>query len=143
MIQRKKVKKITVHTDGAARGNPGPSSIAFVICHDDGEAVEFSEKIGVTTNNQAEYRAMKAAVSSLLKKLPKDASIQFFSDSELLVRQLNGEYRVKDANILPHFQEIQLGLAALRKERNAIEVTAVRREFNQRADELANIALDT
>lgn len=136
------MKKIIVHTDGAARGNPGPSSVAFVIRDDEGGVTEFAEKIGNTTNNQAEYRAMKAATAALVEQRPKDVSIEFFSDSELMVKQLNGEYRVKDANILPHFQDIQGGLDLLRKDGNSIEVTAIRREFNKRADQLANMALD-
>ncbi len=136
------MSRVTVHTDGAARGNPGPASIAFVI-QDGEERREFSEKIGQTTNNQAEYRAMLAACRSLIEHLPTNAVIAFHSDSELMIKQLRGEYRVKDVNLQPLFGEIANILRQLERNGNTIELLAIRREFNKRADELANIALDS
>jgi ribonuclease HI len=135
------MNRVSVHTDGAARGNPGPASIAYVIRSGD-DLIEYSEAIGQTTNNQAEYRAMLAACRALEEKLPIDAIITFHSDSELMVKQLRGEYKVKDANIRPHFEAIAAILTKLEQQGNTVELLAVRREYNKRADELANIALD-
>lgn len=133
--------RITVHTDGAARGNPGPASIAYVITRGD-DVVEFCEAIGQTTNNQAEYRAMLAACQKLQELDPRDAVLVFHSDSELMIKQLKGEYRVKDAELRPHYEQIQALLTALRSAGNSVELQAVRRQFNKRADALANQALD-
>lgn len=136
------MNRISVYTDGAARGNPGPASIAYVI--QDGENLfEHSEAIGQTTNNQAEYRAMVAACGKLAEVRPVDAIIAFHSDSELMIKQLRGEYKVKDQNIRPLFDQIAAVLNKLEKSGNTIELLAVRREFNKRADQLANIALDS
>lgn len=135
------MKNISVHTDGAARGNPGPASIAFVISND-GELTEFYEAIGETTNNQAEYRAMLAACQELHRTSPSDSTVVFNSDSELMIKQLKGEYRVKDANIRPHYEGITAVLSSLKAAGNQIVLNAVRRESNKRADELANLALD-
>jgi len=135
------MKRISIHTDGAARGNPGPASVAYVINLGD-DVIEEAEPIGSTTNNQAEYRAMRQACEKLLELSPEQADLQFFSDSELMVKQLNGEYRVKDAKIQPHYAAIQSSLAQLRARGNRTNIAAVRRALNKRADELANLALD-
>ena len=135
------MKRISIHTDGAARGNPGPASVAYVINLGD-DVIEEAEPIGSTTNNQAEYRAMRQACEKLLELSPEQADLQFFSDSELMVKQLNGEYRVKDAKIQPHYAAIQSSLAQLRARGNRTNIAAVRRALNERADELANLALD-
>lgn len=133
---------ITIYTDGAARGNPGPASIAYVIKN--GEAViEFAEPIGETTNNQAEYRALRAALTRLVAEMPKARVVECFSDSELMVKQLLGQYRVKDQNLRPQFEAIQSLVTELERAGNAVEFTAIRREKNRRADELANMALDS
>lgn len=136
------MQRILVHTDGAARGNPGPASVAYVIKVDD-EVVEYCEPIGETTNNQAEYRAMVAATQKLAELGPQAAVITFHSDSELMVKQLRGEYKVKDQNIRPLFEQISQVLRQLESAGNSVELLAVRREFNQRADALANQALDS
>lgn len=135
------MKRISIHTDGAARGNPGPASVAYVINLGD-DVIEEAEPIGSTTNNQAEYRAMRQACEKLLELSPEQADLQFFSDSELMVKQLNGEYRVKDAKIQPHYAAIQSSLAQLRARGNRTNIAAVRLALNKRADELANLALD-
>jgi len=134
--------QITVHTDGACRGNPGAASIAFVITGLTDKPIEYAQPIGVTTNNQAEYQAMHAAVAELVEKSPQASDIEFFSDSELMIRQLTGVYKVKDARIQPIFQQISTLLDQLRLAGNEVSLTAVRREQNIRADELANLALD-
>lgn len=135
------MQKITVHTDGACRGNPGPASIAYVISGL-AEVIEYYAQIGTTTNNQAEYQAMKAALEDLLVNGVKDTEIICYSDSELMVKQLKGIYRVKDQQLLPHFQAIVSSIAELKKKNNSIDFIAVRREENKRADYLANCALD-
>jgi ribonuclease HI len=130
------LKTITIHTDGAARGNPGPAAIAYRIDYD-GEVLEHAETIGSTTNNQAEYQAMMAACKRLETLAPAGARVTLFSDSELMIRQLQGQYRVKDANLRPHFEAIRQYLERLEQRGNAITLSAVRR-----ADALANQALD-
>lgn len=134
--------EITVHTDGACRGNPGKASVAFTITGIGEKPIEYAQPIGVTTNNQAEYQAMHAAVNELAEHQLHNNDIQFFSDSELMIRQLTGVYKVKDGLLRPIFSEIMAGLEKLRADGNEISLTAVRREENQRADELANMALD-
>lgn len=136
------MQRILVYTDGAARGNPGPASIAYVIKVDE-QVTEFCEAIGETTNNQAEYRAMIAASRELEQLAPSEAVITCHSDSELMIKQLRGEYKVKDQNIRPLFEEISRILNKLTSQGNTIELLAVRRELNKRADALANQALDS
>lgn len=136
------MSRVTIHTDGAARGNPGPAAIAYVIKTGQ-ETIEHGETIGSTTNNQAEYRAMLAACRVLVELAPNDAVISFHSDSELMIKQLRGEYKVKDQNLRPLFEEIAACLGKLEHNNNTVELLAVRREMNKRADELANIALDS
>lgn len=133
---------ITIHTDGASRGNPGPSAIAYVIEGLDSGKIEHAEKIGATTNNQAEYRALLAAITKLCEQVPTNLTITFFGDSELMIKQLRGEYKVKDVNIAPHYAAITAIKRQLELAGNTIKFTAVRREQNKRADELGNMALD-
>lgn len=135
------MSKISIHTDGAARGNPGRAAIAFVI-DNDGEIIEHAEVIGQTTNNQAEYRAMLAACHELASLNPKGTEIAFHADSELMIRQLLGQYRVKDPDLKPHFEAIRAFIDNWERVGNDIELIAVRREQNKRADLLANLALD-
>jgi len=135
------MQKISVHTDGASRGNPGPASISYVI-NGISDVIEHYQKIGITTNNQAEYQAMKAALERLLVSELSNSEIICYSDSELMVKQINGIYRVKDQQLLPHFQAITSSIAKLKTNNNSIEFIAVRREQNKRADYLANCALD-
>lgn len=132
---------ITLHTDGASRGNPGAAAIAYTISGLP-EKIEHAEKIGVTTNNQAEYQAMVAALGALEKLDLKDSTIECFADSELMIKQINGEYRVKDELLRPHFLAIKKLIASLEVSGNLITFTAVRRADNKRADELGNMALD-
>jgi len=126
-----------VHTDGAARGNPGPAAIGVVIEDEEGRTVyEASRALGVRTNNEAEYLAFIAALEWLKDVRPSDA--EFRLDSELVVRQLKGEYKVKEPRLQSlHGQAVML-LNAVPKHR----IRHVPREENARADELANEALD-
>ena len=126
-----------VHTDGAARGNPGPAAIGVVIEDDQGHTVyEASRALGMKTNNEAEYLALIAALEYLKDARAKEAD--FCLDSELVVRQLNGEYRVKEPRLQALHGQVIMLLNAVPKH----TIRHVRREQNARADELANEALD-
>jgi len=130
-------RRLVIRTDGAARGNPGPAGAGWVIETPDGETVsEGCAYLGVLTNNQAEYDALLHALDDA--GLDADTEIAVYSDSELLVRQLNGQYRVKDEALKERFHRVMHAL------RRAGEVTVdhVRRAENARADALANRAID-
>lgn len=126
----------TIHIDGGSRGNPGPAAFAYVIQRPDLPVVEHAETIGTTTNNVAEYTALVAVLARAAELGLK--TLQVFSDSELLVKQMNGEYRVKSADLQDLFLEAQ----HLRKQLGRVTLTHVRREQNKRADELCNLVLD-
>jgi len=132
---------ITIHTDGASRGNPGAAAIAYVI---EGlpERIEQARTIGTTTNNQAEYQALLAALTKLADMGPTSQDIECIADSELMIKQLRGEYRVKDELLRPHYQAILTLVRQLEVDGNTFSFTAVRRAQNKRADQLANLALD-
>ncbi len=124
-------------TDGGARGNPGPAASAFVLEAHDGTVLDArGEAIGVATNNVAEYRAL---VNGLRRALELGIDeLEVVSDSELLVKQMRGEYRVKSHGLIP----LSLEAARLARELGTVTYTAVRREHNKLADRLVNEALD-
>jgi ribonuclease HI len=126
----------TIHTDGAARGNPGPAACAYVIERVGHAAVEHAEKLGTATNNVAEYtaliRALEGAAELGLKRLA------IHSDSELMVKQFNGEYSVKNADLKDLYDEAR----SLAREFDIVTLTHVRRAANSRADDLCNAILD-
>ncbi|MDO8592553.1 MAG: ribonuclease HI family protein [bacterium] len=129
--------KLTIFTDGGARGNPGPAGIGAVLLDERGKAVaEISEYIGETTNNQAEYQALLAALAKA-KELGA-GELEVFLDSELVVKQLNREYRVKDKGLAPLFVSVYNLSLGFKK----IAFKHIRREKNQWADKLVNLALD-
>lgn len=129
--------RVVVHVDGGARGNPGPAAVAAVVATAEGEVVrEASEFIGNTTNNVAEYRALLLGLS-LAEELGA-REVEVVNDSQLVARQVGGQYRVKHAGLRPLYLEAMAALA--RFDRWAVR--DVRREQNQRADELVNEALD-
>lgn len=130
-------KKLTIYTDGGARGNPGPAGIGAVIMDEKGDVVdEISRYIGETTNNQAEYRAVVAAIERA-EELGVD-EVNFYLDSELVVKQLNREYKVKNKDLAPLFVQIYNKVMSFKK----VTFTHVRRENNKEADRLANLAMD-
>lgn len=133
---------IVVRTDGASRGNPGPAAVAFTIDGLNEARIEFGRAVGRMTNNQAEYRALIAALTYLRDRAIRDALIEIRCDSELMVKQVNGIYKVKNELIRPVFYEVESLLDHLRSSGNVIELLAVRREENHRPDALANLALD-
>jgi len=106
------MKKIIIYTDGGSRGNPGPSAAGVMFCNEKGQSIkEYSEYLGDNlTNNEAEYKAVVFALKKFKavfgKKLAKNSEIEIRSDSELLVKQLNAEYKILNENIQPLFLEI-------------------------------------
>jgi ribonuclease HI len=124
-------------SDGAARGNPGPAGAGALLRSEDGEVLaEISEYLGETTNNQAEYQALLLG----LKKAEelKLTTLKVFLDSELVVKQLNGDYKVKHPDLIPLYRQVTV----LLKKFPSIAVAHVYREKNKEADKLANLAID-
>jgi ribonuclease HI len=131
------MKKAIIYTDGGARGNPGPAGIGAVIYDADKNILaEISEYIGEATNNQAEYRALIAAIKKA--SILGVSEIDFFLDSELVVKQLNREYRVKNKDLAPLFVQVYNESLNFKK----VTYTHIRREMNAEADKLANLAMD-
>jgi len=124
-------------TDGGARGNPGPAAYGYVLETDDGHVLDARGKtIGVATNNVAEYRALIAGLAKAVELGVEE--LEVVSDSELLVKQMRGEYKVKNAAL----RELSLEAAGLARLLAGVSYTAVRREHNELADQLVNDALD-
>jgi ribonuclease HI len=130
--------KARLYTDGGARGNPGPAAAAFVLEAEDGTVLDArGTAIGVATNNVAEYRALVDGLRRAVEVGVGD--LEVVSDSELMVRQMRGEYRVKNEALRALFLEA----SALAREVGKVSYTAVRRESNELADRLVNEALDS
>lgn len=126
----------TLHTDGGARGNPGPAGIGYVLKAGK-KTITFGDYIGEATNNQAEYQAL---VRGLMQARAAGVTdLTCYLDSELIVRQLNGQYRVKNTELKPHFAEV----ARLARLFNRIAFRHVQRTSNAAADRLVNEAIDT
>jgi ribonuclease H / adenosylcobalamin/alpha-ribazole phosphatase len=129
--------KARLFTDGGARGNPGPAAAAYVLETDDGHVLAaHGEAIGVATNNVAEYRALVAGLAKAVEVGVDE--LEVVSDSELLVKQMNGEYRVKS----PPLVELSLEASHLARQLGRVRYRAVRRIENELADRLVNEALD-
>ena len=129
--------KARLFTDGGARGNPGPAASAYVLEADDGTVLDSrGEAIGIATNNVAEYRALTAGLRKALEL--GITELEVVSDSELLVKQMLGEYRVKNRGLMP----LSVEAADLARRIGSVRYTAVRREHNELADRLVNEALD-
>ena len=126
----------TMHIDGAARGNPGPAAFAVVLARPGGPVVEIADTIGTATNNVAEYTALVEGLELAAELGVKKLAV--FSDSELLVKQMNGEYRVKNEDLLDLYREAKLLTGRFEK----VTLAHVRRAQNARADALGNAALD-
>jgi ribonuclease HI len=135
------MQKITTYTDGGARGNPGPAAIGAVIQYDNQEKC-YSHFLGQTTNNEAEYQglifALKKIKALLGKKKIKKAKVQCFSDSELMVKQLNHQYKIEEENL----QKLFIKIWNLTLDCNQIEFIYIPRERNRVADKLVNEELD-
>jgi ribonuclease HI len=129
---------VVVYTDGASRGNPGEAGVGIVLCEPGGRPIEeIAEYLGRATNNVAEYQALLRALARARDLGARRVLVR--SDSELMVRQMNGEYRVRHEALLPLFQRAQ----ALARSFDGIAYVHVLRERNRRADELANVAIDS
>jgi len=129
--------RITIYSDGAARGNPGPAGAGAVLAAKDGRVVvEVCRYLGEMTNNQAEYRALLLALKEA--KAIGAKSLEIFADSELMVKQIKGEYRVKNDGIRPLFAEIVKLLRAF----GGYTIEHIPRDENRHADRLANLAID-
>ena len=128
----------TIYSDGAARGNPGPAGAGAFLSDEKGDTVaEVYKYLGEATNNQAEYSALILGLEEALKIGATKVSV--FCDSELLVKQVKGEYRVKNAGLRPLYEEVVKNL----KKIGGYTIAHVPREQNKRADELANLAIDS
>ena len=129
--------KLYIYTDGGARGNPGPAGAGAVAYDENGVAVfQISEYLGETTNNQAEYQALIMALKKAVALETKEAEI--FMDSELIVKQLNREYKVKNKELQPLFVQVYNLTLSFKK----ISFKHIRREKNKEADKLANKVMD-
>ncbi len=128
---------LVAHVDGGARGNPGPAGYGVVIEDKDGRPVEqLREYLGKRTNNFAEYSGLLAAMRFALAH--RFQALEVLSDSELMVRQMTGEYKVRHPELKQLYDEAQ----ALRRELKWFSIRHVRRELNRQADQLANLAMD-
>jgi ribonuclease HI len=131
------VSRLVVNVDGGSRGNPGPAAIAAVVTSPEGEVVaERRETIGYATNNVAEYRALLLGIE--LAREHGATELELVGDSELVVRQVRGLYRVKDPALRELHTEVEAALGAL----ETWSIRHVRREQNEAADRLVNEALD-
>lgn len=129
--------RLVVHVDGGARGNPGPAAIGVVISGPDGEVLEeLSERIGVATNNVAEYRALLRGVKRAGALGARE--VEIVNDSELVARQLTGAYKVKH----PAMKPLHADAIATLRGFDGWRIRSVPRAHNARADELVNEALD-
>lgn len=131
-------KSLIIRTDGASRGNPGRAAYGVVIADKSGKIIaRLSRCIGITTNNQAEYQAIIAALEEALRLGARQVDLR--SDSELVVRQLNGSYRVRNPGLKPLYLRVKELVGGLR----CFTVSYIPREQNTLADRLANEALES
>ncbi len=126
---------VEIYCDGASKGNPGPASIGVSILREKKEIATISEKIGSTTNNVAEWTSLLKALEYCIAQ--KEINLTIFMDSELVVKQFLEEYKTKHPSLIPLKEKV----FQLRKQFESIKIKHVKREFNKRADELANLAL--
>ncbi len=131
------VSRLRVHGDGGSRGNPGPAAAAAVFLDEEGGVTDtFTEYLGIATNNQAEYRAVELGLEAMHEQGLKEAD--FYLDSQLVVRQLNGQYKVKHPDMQAAFSRIQELLVGL-----DVTFTHVMRSDNTLADAAVNACLDS
>jgi len=131
------ITEVKLYTDGGSRGNPGPSASGFVMLNmQDKLLYKLGIYLGVTTNNQAEYSALKFGLDECFKRGAK--IIHAYMDSLLIINQMNGSYKIKNKELLPINQEIRAGLSRF----NEVKFTYIPRELNQQADAVVNEALD-
>jgi len=138
------MKKIIIYTDGGSRGNPGPGAVGVVFCNEKGEVFKkYSQYLGENfTNNEAEYQAVTFALKKFKslfgKKLALSTEIELRSDSELLIKQLQGLYKILE----PRIQSLFIAVWNLKTDFKKVKFTLISREKNKEADRLVNEALD-
>ncbi|MDP3784477.1 MAG: ribonuclease HI family protein [bacterium] len=135
--------KLIVYTDGGARGNPGPAALGVVIQDSKGQTIKkYGEALGVKTNNEAEYAAVVSALKKIKalygKEKTKKMAVEMRMDSEFVMKQLNGEYKIEEERLFPFFIKVW----NLKMDFNKISFTHVPREKNREADRMVNEALD-
>ncbi|MBI3358552.1 MAG: ribonuclease HI family protein [Nitrospirae bacterium] len=136
-MAKPRAKHLFIYTDGASRGNPGDASIGVVIKNDRHEIIEtVSQYLGIATNNKAEYIALIRALEEAKKFHP--IAVNFYLDSQLVVRQITGQYKVKDAGLIPLHRQAK----TLYGQYEQASISHIPREENNEADALANEALD-
>jgi ribonuclease HI len=138
-----KSQEITVFTDGGSRGNPGPAAAGYLVLSGDSKLFDGGEYLGIATNNVAEYHALDRVLKLIIENKIKGKTLKCFLDSELIVRQIMGLYKIKKAHLKNYYQQIQSSILKLRSlgyER--IEFKHVKREHNKEADALVNSILD-
>ncbi len=139
------IDTLQINTDGGSRGNPGPSAVGVYATTNNTEVFTISEYIGLTTNNEAEYKAVIFALQYLRENSIKAQKVLFVLDSELIVKQITGLYKVKQ----PHLQNLKSSVLSLISELkesnkvNDVQFVHVLREKNKEADKLVNKALDS
>lgn len=130
-------QQLFLSTDGGARGNPGPAALGFVLTDSSGRVVhEEGKYLGETTNNVAEYSALIAGLKTALELGANSVIVRM--DSELIVKQMSGEYKIKQ----PHLQELAKEVRTLLAQLSSYEIKHVLREHNKAADQQVNIAID-
>lgn len=137
-------EKIIIYTDGGSRGNPGPAGVGVVICNNKNQILKkYSKEIGVRTNNEAEYEAVILALQKakqiLGKEKVKKMEIEIRMDSELVCRQLSGEYKIKEEKLFPLF----IKLHNLKMDFGGISFKEIPRNQNKEADALVNATMDS
>jgi len=135
---------LNIFTDGGSRGNPGPAAIGVNATADSGSVFQLSECLGRATNNTAEYMAVIKALEYLIANQIKSHRLNFMLDSELVVKQLNGQYKIKDQNLQQLSYMLKNLIVTLRNQSLCREIifSHIRREQNKIADKLVNQALD-
>ncbi len=128
--------ELTIYTDGASRNNPGEAGAGIFILQDGKPIAKIARYLGTTTNNIAEYTAAIIGLEEAVKR--GATNVKLFADSELLVKQLNGQYRVKNEGLKPLYQKVKELIAKI----GSVEVQYIPRERNKEADALANKAID-
>lgn len=132
-----RAETVDVFVDGGSRGNPGPSGGGFVVFRGAEKVLEGSEYYGEKTNNQSEYLALRTALREIYSKFP-DLGVHCFMDSQLVVEQMNGNYKVKSQNVRPFFEEV----SRIADQLKSFTIKHIEREQNALADALANRAMD-
>jgi ribonuclease HI len=133
---------IKIYSDGGSRGNPGPAAIGFLIYQDGGLIHQAGQYIGETTNNVAEYSALLTALESVQSLKLSPTHIQCYLDSELVVKQIQGKYKIKNSQLKEYLNKILILLPKIIGNTNNVLFTHIPREKNKSADNLVNKALD-